>query len=175
MIRLNNRGRFNDVSALILRSQTITKNVFHSVFLHIPFFSHTFCFWLPKIDLERNTIISRSWIGVEKAGNHVSSSVAQKPKLIPSSIVKSSSITDGARWMKTEHEWISSSVSRYRVRFPEIDGRSSSVDISSSMDLNRARLPRKLIWSKKLTTALEERLLLTQGRPVGQRTTSNEP
>ena len=70
MIRLNNRGRFNDVSALILRSQTITKNVFHSVFLHIPFFSHTFCFWLPKIDLERNTIISRSCIGVEKAGNH---------------------------------------------------------------------------------------------------------
>ena len=51
MIRLNNRGQFNDVSALILRSQTITKNVFHSVFLHIP-------------------IISRSWIGVEKAGNH---------------------------------------------------------------------------------------------------------
>ena len=28
---------------------------------------------------------------------------------------------------------------------------------------------------KKLTTALEEGLLLAQGRPVGQRTTSNEP
>ena len=28
---------------------------------------------------------------------------------------------------------------------------------------------------KILTSALEERLPLTQGRPVGQRTTSNEP
>ena len=56
--------------------------------------------------------------------------------------MKSSSITDGARSMKTEHDWILSSVSTYRVRFREIDCRSSSVDMSSSMDLYRARLPR---------------------------------
>ena len=45
------------------------------------------------------------------------------------------------------------SSSRYRVPFSEIDGRSSSVDISSSMDPYRARLPRKLNWSKTKTRA----------------------
>ena len=64
-----------------------------------------------------------------------------RARCLASSIVKSSSISDGARWMKTEHEWISSSVSS-PVRFPEIDGRSSSVDMWSSMDPYRARLPR---------------------------------
>ena len=70
-------------------------------------------------------------------------------RCLASSIVKSSSITDGARWMKTEHEWISSTVSQDRWSIElgwhiELDG-----SVSSSVAQKTNMIQTLFIWTMR--------------------------